>query len=89
MNAYQLVLDQRDEGVTAPQQILLFSQRYSPVLKEFSLKYQNTPVVIITSKVEASYSGKVKHVSIERQHIHRSSVFAFLHSKTLDAHITI
>lgn len=59
MSQYKLELNER-HGCSAPQQVLLFSQRWSPSLKDFSLENQVCPVVIVAAKMESAYYGRVK-----------------------------
>ena len=53
--------DQQD--ISAPRQKLIFAQRWSLGMESFVKRFMPDPVVLIDSKMEAAFYGKVKQVS--------------------------
>jgi len=65
MRQYKAVLVERSEKA-CPQQLLLFSKRWSEKLREFALEFMCEPMYIIVSPMEISYYGKVRQVPSKR-----------------------
>ena len=63
MQHFRLVLKNRRQQVV-PCQIMMFASRWSDKLDEFRLRYTWEPIVVISSRVEASVYGGIKQVQI-------------------------
>src|SRR6218665_1552307 len=59
MSQFKLERKER-QGGSAPQQVLIFAQRWTSPLKDFSLENQVSPVVVLAAKMESAYYGRVK-----------------------------
>jgi len=64
MKQYNAVLVERSEKV-CPQQLLLFSSRWSEKLREFAVQFMCEPMFIITPPLDISYYGRVRQVPCE------------------------
>jgi len=64
MRQYKAVLVDRSETF-CPQQLLLFSSRWTEKLREFAVEFMCDPVFIITSPMDICYYGRVRQVRCE------------------------
>jgi len=76
VSQYQLVLNDRIE-TSVPQQLLMFAERWNEDMRRLSLQIQDRPVVVIASRKEAMYYGRVEQVK------HWSQPWSFSLAKTL------
>jgi len=65
MRQYKAVLVERSDRA-CPQQLLLFSSRWSEKLREFATEFMCEPSFIIASPMDISYYGQVRQVYCER-----------------------
>ena len=65
MRQYKAVLVERSDRA-CPQQLLLFSSRWSEQLREFAMEFMCEPSFIIASPMDISYYGQVRQVHCER-----------------------
>jgi len=61
VSQYQLVLNDRRD-ISVPQQLLMFAERWNEDMRRLSMKIQDKPVIVIASRTEAMYYGRVKQV---------------------------
>ena len=66
MRLYRKTIDDRDEQIVAPKQMIAMSSVYSNEVEQFCRIHMNDPVLIIASQVEAAFAAKVKQVSLVR-----------------------
>ncbi|GFR59726.1 ATP-dependent RNA helicase dbp2 [Elysia marginata] len=77
MQQFRLVFKNRRHQVV-PCQIMMFASRWTDKLNEFRLRYTWEPIVVISSRVEASVYGGVKQVVTMSRWEQRLSTFCSL-----------
>ncbi|RUS88335.1 hypothetical protein EGW08_003906, partial [Elysia chlorotica] len=77
MQQFRLVLKNRLHQVV-PSQIMMFASRWTRKLNEFRMRYTWEPIVVISSRVEASVYGGVKQVVTMSRWENRLSTFCSL-----------
>ena len=63
VSQYELMRNDRIE-TTVPQQVLMFAERWNEELRGLSRRLQAHPVIIIASRHEAMYYGRVHQVKL-------------------------
>ena len=63
MRQYKAVLVERSDAA-CPQQLLLFSSRWSEKLRQFAKEFMCEPLFIIASLMDISYYGQVRQVPV-------------------------
>lgn len=58
------IKDREGLSIRPPQQVLVFSEKWTSALKEFSFENQVSPIVVIVSKMESAHYGRVKEKPI-------------------------
>ncbi|GFO24251.1 ATP-dependent RNA helicase dbp2 [Plakobranchus ocellatus] len=78
MQQFRLVQRGRIGQQVAPFQVMMFASRWTDGLDQFRLKYTREPIIVISSRVEASVYGGIKQVVSMSKWEQRLSTFCAL-----------